>query len=149
MASKRPATSEVNLDRVLEIYIPALIDAMKRAINPQCEFTSMDWKEAEHLLQTCALAVWDDSFHPPHAKEMVREFRNGYGWWLTWLEKGLRVALDSVPDPGHCHPQLWSAFRMMKPLLYEVDAMAPERVKGWAYTREMEEDYLEKQFANS
>lgn len=148
-AGKRPATPQVNLDRVLETSIPALIKAMKLAINPQCEFTPMDWKEAEQLLQACALAVWDDSFGPAHAKEMVRDFRSAYDWWLQWIEKGLRIASDTVPDRDHLHPQLWGAFRMMKALLYEVDAMTPKRVKGWTYPREWEEEYLEKQFANS
>lgn len=141
--------AQVDLDLVIGTYIPTIIAAMKQAMNPQCEFTSIDWKEAEQLLKTCAVAVWDNRFHPPHAKEMIRDFRNGYGWWLTWIEKGLQVALDIVPDPGHFHPQLWGAFRMMKPLLYEVDAMATQRVKGWPYTREWEQSYLEKQFANS
>lgn len=56
---------------------------------------------------------------------MIRDFRNGYGWWVTWIENGLGVVLDIVPDPGNWHQQLWGAFWMMKPLLYEVDAMAP------------------------
>jgi hypothetical protein len=146
---KRAVTPWVNLDRVFETSIPALIKAMEQAIEPQCEFTPMDWREAERLLQVCALAVWDDSFDPAHAKEMVRDFRSGYGWWLQWVEKGLRIALDTVPDRDHLHHQLWGSFRMVKALLYEVDISAPRRVKDWAYPREWEEEYLEKQFANS
>ena len=146
---KQDPIQKVNLDGVLETYIPSIIEAMKRTINPQCEFTPMDWKEAERLLQACALAVLDDSFHPAHAKEMVGEFRSGYGWWFNWIEQGLQLALDTVPDPDHLHSPLWGAFRMLKALLYEVDAMTNQRMKGWAYSREWEKDYLEKQFANS
>ena len=146
---KHAVIAQVNLERVVATYIPALIKAMEQAMNPQCEFTPMDWREAEQLLQACALAVWDDSFDPAHAKELVRNFRSGYGWWLQWVEKGLRMALDTVPDRDHLHSPLWGAFRMMKALLYEVENMAPRRVQGWASTREWEQEYLEKQFVNS
>jgi hypothetical protein len=146
---KRAVTQQVNLDRVLGTYIPALIEVMKQAIGRRCDFTAMNWKDTERLLQTCALAVCDDDFHPAHAKEMVMELGSGYTCWLKWIEKGLGSALVNVPDPDNIRHQLWGAFRMMKPFLYDVDRMTHEIVRGHHSKRQREEDYLEKQFVNS
>ena len=148
-SGKHAATAQVNLDRVLGTYIPALIEVMKQAIGRQCGFTSREWKDTERLLQTCALAVCDDDFHPAHAKEMVMELASGYTCWLKWIEKGLGNALESVPDPDNIRHQLWGAFRMMKPFLYDVDRMTHEIVRRGHSKRQREEDYLEKQYANS
>ncbi|MBA3613849.1 MAG: hypothetical protein H0W49_13270 [Nitrospirales bacterium] len=52
-------------------------------------------------------------------------------------------------DPDHIRHQLWGAFRMMKPFLYDVDKMTHEIVRGHHSKRQREEDYLEKEFANS
>ena len=140
--------SAVNLDRVLETYIPALLEVIKQTVGRQCDFTSMGWKDTERLLQTCALAVCDDDFHPAHAKEMVVELRSGYTCWLTWIEKGLLSALETVPDPDHIRHQLWGAFRMMKPFLYDVDRMTHEIVRKPQAKRQREDDYLKEQLAN-
>ena len=140
---------EMNLDRILETYIPSVIEAMKRTIAPQCEFTPMDWREAERLLQTCVLAICDDAFHPAQAKEIVRDLRSGYSCWLQWIEKGLRLVLDRVPDPDHIRPQLWGAFRMIKPFLYDVDVTTHHILRGKKSKRDREEEYLERQLANS
>ena len=103
----RTLTQTVNLDRVLGTYIPTLIEAIKQTIDNRCDFTSMGWKDTERLLQTCALVVCDDDFHPDHAKEMVVELRSGYTCWLMEIEKGLQSALETVPDPDHIRQQLW------------------------------------------
>ncbi|MBA3613850.1 MAG: hypothetical protein H0W49_13275 [Nitrospirales bacterium] len=81
-SGKHTAPAQVNLNRVLGTYIPALIEAMKQAIGRRCEFTSKEWKDTERLFHTCALAVCDDDFHPAHAKEMVMELGSGYTCWL-------------------------------------------------------------------
>ncbi len=146
---ERTLTQEVDLDRVLGTYIPALVEAMKKAIGRKCEFTSIEWKDAERLLQSCALAVCEDDFHPAHAKEMMMAFCSGYTSWLTWVEKGLVAALQTVPDPENIHAQLWGAFRIMKAFLYDVDIMTHEIPRGGKSKWKREEDYLERQFLNT
>ena len=147
-SSDQPVRSAVNLDRVLGTYIPALIDAMKQTIGSRCDFTAMNWKDTERLLQTCALAVCDDDFHPAHAKEMVVELRSGYTCWLMEIEKGLVSALETVPDPDHIRQQLWGAFRMMKPFLYDVDRMTHEIGKRPQSQQQRDDNYLKEQLAN-
>ncbi len=149
MAGKRPVTTQMNLDRVLDTYIPSLVEAMKQAINRRCEFTPTEWKDTERLLQTCALAVCDDDFHPAHAKEMVMELCSGYTCWLKWVEKGLVVALGTVPDPDNIHQQLWGAFRMIKSFLYDVDIMTHEIPRRGKSTLQREIEYFEKQYVHS
>ena len=71
---ERTLTQEVDLDRVLGTYIPLVLEAMKQAIGRRCDFSPMEWKDAERLLQSCALAVCEDDFHPAHAKASTEFF---------------------------------------------------------------------------
>lgn len=144
---ERTVAQHVDVERVLGNYIPLLLETMKHTIGSRCDFTPREWKDAERLLQCCALAVCEHDFDPAHAKEIVRELGSGYTSWLTWVERGLVVAVQEVPDPQHLHAQVWGAFRMMKAFLYDVDVMTHDIPRGRKSRQQREEAELEEQFA--